>query len=229
MKKTVTITQRSESQIRRETFGNQIAAKLRHDIISGEIEAGSQITEMELAARFGVSRGPLREAMGQLASEGLIVTVPYTETRVLKLTAKDVREIYSLRTALETLAFREIWDRRDDAFASELERRHRRLLSTLGLNDHVASSEAEVHFHSLVYQSCGHALLLESWERISGRMQFYLAIHQRAHGRTAPIHDAHERYLQLALGERLDLMLAEIDEHMRRGIRQMETYLSIKS
>ncbi len=226
MSRTVTITQSSESQIRRETFSNQIAAKLRHDIISGQIEAGSQITEMELAARFGVSRGPLREAMGLLASEGLIVTVPYTGTRVLKLTAKDVREIYSLRTALETLAFQEIWNRRDETFASELETRHRRLLSTLGLNDHVASSEAEIHFHSLVYQACGHALLLESWQRIAGRMQFYLAIHQRAHGRTAPIHDAHERYLQLALGDRLDLMLKEIDDHMRRGIRQMETYLA---
>ncbi|MCB1420327.1 MAG: GntR family transcriptional regulator [Notoacmeibacter sp.] len=224
MSKTAMIS--PSAPIRRETFSNQVAASLRHDIIGGAIEAGSQITEMDLAARFGISRGPLREAMGQLAAEGLIVTVPYKGTHVIKLTSKDVREIYSLRTALETLAFQEIWDKRDGAFAQELERRHQRLQATLGMNDHVASSEAEIHLHSLVYEACGHALLLESWKRIAGRMQFYLAIHQRAHGRKAPNPDAHQAYVQLALGERLDLMLAEIDDHMRRGNRTMETYLA---
>ena len=215
--------------IRRETFGNRIASNLRRAIISGEIAAGSQITEVELASRFGVSRGPLREAMGKLSSEGLLVTVPYTGTRVLKLTAKDVREIFSLRTALETLAFREIWDRRDEAFAGELETRHGVLISTLDLNDHVASSEAEVRFHSLVYETSGHDLLLESWQRLSGRLQLYLAVHQRAHGRTGPIKDAHERYLQLALGDRLDLMLNEIEAHMQRGVDQLERYLDIET
>ena len=211
--------------IRRETFSSQIAANLRRAIISGEIEAGSPITEMELAARFGVSRGPLREAMGLLVSEGLLVTAPYRGTRVLKLAAKDVREIYTLRTALETLAFCEIWDRRDEMFREELQSRHKILISTLGLNDHVKSSEAEIRFHSLVYEASGHDLLLESWQRISSRMQLYLAIHQRAHGRTAPTHDAHQRYLQLALDNRLDLMLEEIEAHMRRGLEQMMHYL----
>lgn len=214
------------AEIQRQTFSEQIAARLRHDIICGEIEAGSQITEMDLAARFGVSRGPLREAMAQLASEGLITSVAYKGTRILNLTAKDVREIYTLRIALEGLAFQEIWDRRDAAFRDELQRRHRHLQSTFELDDHAASSEAEILLHSLVYEASGHRLLLESWKRISGRMQFYLAIHQRAHGRKAPVADAHQRYVQLALGDRLDLMLKEIADHMQRGIRKMETYVT---
>ncbi|QDY98937.1 GntR family transcriptional regulator [Nitratireductor mangrovi] len=220
-----TAAQQRITPVRRETFSSQIAAKLRRAIIGGEIEAGSQITETELAARFGVSRGPLREAMAMLASEGLIVTASYRGTRVLKLSTKDVREIYSLRTALETLAFREIWDRRDKAFADELAARHKTLMSTLGLNDHVASSEAEVRFHALVYEACGHDLLLESWQRIASRMQLYLAVHQRAHGRTAPVRDAHESYLRLALGDSLELMLEEVDAHMRRGLQSLEKYL----
>ncbi|MCV0397238.1 MAG: GntR family transcriptional regulator [Rhizobiaceae bacterium] len=221
-----TVAQGRLTPIRRETFSNQIATNLRHAIISGEIEAGSQITEMELAARFGVSRGPLREAMGLLVSEGLLVTAPYRGTRVLKLSAKDVREIYALRTALETLAFREVWDRRDETFRAELKSRHRILISTLGLNDRVKSSEAEIRFHSLVYEASGHDLLLETWQRISSRMQLYLAVHQQAHGRTAPIHDAHQRYLELALDDRLDLMVEEVEAHMRRGLHQMMVYLA---
>jgi DNA-binding GntR family transcriptional regulator len=211
--------------LKRETFSDRIAADLRRAIISGEIEAGDQLREIELATRFGVSRGPLREALGLLASEGLVVSVPYTGTRVLKLTAKDVREIYTLRTCLESLAFKEIWNSRGEAFATELEARHKKLLGTQQLSDHVASSEAEVRLHSLVYEFCGHTLLHESWLRIAGRLQFYLAVHQRAHGRTAPINDAHERYVQLALGNSLDRMLDEIEAHMQRGIVQMEDYL----
>ncbi|MCO6186807.1 GntR family transcriptional regulator [Rhizobium sp. L1K21] len=213
------------SPLKRETFSDRIAADLRRAIIIGEIEAGEPITEVELASRFGVSRGPLREALGILAGEGLVVSVPYTGTRVLKLTAKDVRELYSLRTSLESLAFKEIWYNRDANFATEMEARHKRLLATQKLSDHVASSEAEVKFHALVYERCGHKLLLESWQRIASRLQLYLAVHQRAHGRTAPIEDAHERYVQLALGDRLDLMLDEVESHMQRGILQMERYL----
>ena len=221
----LTNTDKRMAPVKRETFSNQIATNLRRAIISGEIEGGTQITESDLARHFGVSRGPLREAMGQLASEGLIVTIPYTGTRVLKLSPRDIREIHSMRTALETLAFKEIWDHRDAAFARELEARHKVLLATLEMNDHVASSEAEVNLHSLVYEACGHRLLLESWQRIAGRLQLYLAIHQRAHGRRGPIKDAHERYMQLALGDSLELMLAEVEDHMRRGNSQLESYL----
>ncbi len=227
MQKTLDLPNRNVTPVKRETFRNQIASNLRRAIISGEIAAGAQITEADLAKRFAVSRGPLREAMGQLAAEGLIVSVPYTGTRVVKLSSRDVREIYSLRTALEKLAFEQIWDHRDTGFANELEARHRALVASLELNDHFVSSEAEVRFHSLVYEASGHGLLLESWQRIAGRMQLYLAVHQRAHGRMGPVRDAHERYVRLALGDRLDLMLAEIEEHMLRGVRQLEHYLGV--
>lgn len=225
MSEAVSSSMRAVMPLKRRTSSDRIAANLRGAIISGEIEAGSPLTETELSARFGVSRGPLRDALGILATEGLVVSVPYTGTRVLKLTAKDVREIFTLRTSLESLAFREVWNSRGRTFASELQSRHRELLSTQQLSDHFASSEAEVKFHALVYEACGHGLLYETWSRIAGRMQFYLAVHQRAHGRTAPINDAHERYVQLALGDDLDLMLEEIEAHMQRGIIQMEQYL----
>lgn len=227
MSNTRPLPKASVTPIKRATFSDQIVAKLRRDIISGDIAGGTQITESSLAAEFQVSRGPLREAMAQLAVEGLIVSVPFTGTHVFKLTVSDVRELYSLRTALETLAFRELWAKRDDAFAGELAARHARLLATLELGDRAASSEAEVNFHSLVYEACGHKLLLESWQRIAGRLQLYLALHQQAHGRTGPIGDAHEAYLRLALGNRLDLMVEEIERHMQRGLGQLETYVGV--
>lgn len=213
------------TQVQRATFREQIADRLRHAIIDGAIAPGSAVTEQQLATRFGVSRGPLREAMSQLVEEGLLISVPYTGTRVISLAREDVREIYSLRISLETLAFREIWERRSPAFAEALKARHRALLAALPEGDGFASALAEVKLHSTVYEFCGHRLLLETWRRIATRLHLYLAVHQKAHGRAGPLSDAHSRYVTLALGDRLDLMLAEVADHMQRGILQMQAYV----
>jgi DNA-binding GntR family transcriptional regulator len=212
-------------QVQRVTFRSQIADELRRGIIGGALQPGEAVTEQGLAARFGVSRGPLREAMSQLAEEGLLVSIPFTGTRVVDVSLDDVREIYSLRIALESLAFREIWSHRDKRFEQTLVASHEALLASLSARDRVLTSAAEVALHSTVYECCGHRLLHETWRRIAGRMQLYLAVHQLAHGRKGPLPDAHEDYVKLALGSDLDAMLVEIEMHMQRGVRQLEAFV----
>ena len=214
------------TEVTRAPFRVQVADQLRQAIIQGELAPGSQVTEAELAGRFGISRGPLREAMSRLASEGLLTTVPYTGTRVVTLSIDDVREIYSLRTVLETLAFQHLWPLRGAEFSAEIERRHLALLQTVARADSFASTVAELRLHSLVYELCGHKLLLETWSRIAGRLQVYLAVHQRAHGRKAPLRDAHERYVKLAQGPSLDAMITEIELHMQHGIARLELFIA---
>ena len=117
--------------IKRETMGAQLASLLRGAILSGEFEPGEPVTETALALRFGVSRGPMREAMRHLVDEGLLVTVPYTGTRVLQLTSTDIEDIYSMRICLEVFAFEQIWERRDEAFRQSLMERHAALLKAI--------------------------------------------------------------------------------------------------
>ena len=73
------------SPLKRETMSAQIAVLLRHAILTGELVPGAQLIESALALRLGASRGPLREAMRQLIEEGLLVSVPYTGTRVVDI------------------------------------------------------------------------------------------------------------------------------------------------
>lgn len=213
-------------QISRVTFRSQIADELRRGIIGGALKPGEAVTEQHLAARFGVSRGPLREAMSQLAEEGLLVSIPFTGTRVVDVSLEAVCEIYSMRVALESLAFREMWSRRDHIFTRTLVARHEALLASLSAGDSVLTSSAEVALHSTVYECCGHRLLHETWRRIAGRMQLYLAVHQRAHGRKGPLPDAHQDYVTRALGSNLDAMIAEIETHMQRGVHQLKAFIS---
>lgn len=219
----------SISKLPRSTFREHIAERLRTAILSGELEPGSALVETTLADRFSVSRAPLREALRQLAQEGLITNVPYTGTRIIELTVDDVREIHSLRTTLERFAFEQAWPKRDAAFGKELQRRNAALTKTIDRGDDLASIAAELELHSLVYEASGHRLLQNSWTELRGRLQLYWAAHHRAHGKRGPRRDAHDTYVAAALGDDLAAMNAEVAEHMQRGALQTEKFLRART
>lgn len=209
----------------RATFREHIVERLRAAILSGELAPGTALVETALAARFSVSRAPLREALRQLIEEGLVVTVPYTGTRVVELSVQDVREIYSMRITLERFAFEEAWPKRDAAFARELKRRKAALTALIDKHDDLACIDAELELHGLVYEASGHRLLQQMWAGLRGRLQLYWAAHHRAHGMRGPKRNGHDSYVAAALGDDLDAMRAEIEHHMRRGAMQTERFL----
>lgn len=212
-------------RIPKATFRAHIAEGLRSAILQGEILPGTQVTEQSLAEQFGVSRGPLREAMRQLIDEGLLVTIPYTGTHVVDLSVEDVREIYSMRVNLEVFAFEQVWERRDGAFREGLLSCQANLTRCIDLGDDIASIDAELRLHGFVYEASGHKILQKMWESIRGRLQLYWASHHRAHGIRGPRRDGHDSYVDNALGESLDAMRSEIRSHMARGGQQTEDFL----
>jgi DNA-binding GntR family transcriptional regulator len=212
-------------RLRKRTFRQHIAEKLRAAILEGEIALGSQLVEATLAAQFDVSRGPLREALRELIEEGLLVAVPYTGTHVIALTVQDIQEIYSLRIALERFAFEQAWPRRDAHFATELQRRNTVLTESIDAGNDAASIRAELDLHGLVYETSGHKLLQRTWHSLRGRLQLYWLAHHRAHASLGPKRDSHDSYVQAALGDDLDVMLAEITNHMGRGAERTESFM----
>jgi DNA-binding GntR family transcriptional regulator len=87
-----------------------IADKLRQAIGHGELKPGAQLGEAELARRFGVSRGPVREAMQRLTQEGLLVPIRNRGLFVRDMTPDDVRDMYLAREAIERAAARKVLD-----------------------------------------------------------------------------------------------------------------------
>jgi DNA-binding GntR family transcriptional regulator len=87
-----------------------IADKLRQAIGHGELNPGAQLGEAELARRFGVSRGPVREAMQRLTQEGLLVPIRNRGLFVRDMTPDDVRDMYLAREAIERAAARKVLD-----------------------------------------------------------------------------------------------------------------------
>lgn len=88
------------------TIADQLFARLRQEIVEGRLPPGSKLSEPELARRHGISRGPLREAMGRLEASGLVVRRANIGARVIALSTPHLLEIYPVREALEGLAAR---------------------------------------------------------------------------------------------------------------------------
>lgn len=160
----------------------QALVALRRAITSGELEPGRHLVETELSERLGISRGTLREALRQLEQEGLVSAGPRGRLSVRHLDAKEIRDIFSVRAALEALAAQSLIDQpRRARIVGELRAAIEAMedAEDRGLEDRI---EADLEFHRLLCSLTGNETLLHSWESLEGsiRMSIMFAGSDRA-------------------------------------------------
>jgi DNA-binding GntR family transcriptional regulator len=99
---------------------SRVAAQIREGIVTGDYAAGTGLSEVTLSSELGVSRTPVREALKQLATEGLVDIVPRVGTFVATPSRRDVIELYGLKEIFEGFAARLLAQRADAAAIDEL-------------------------------------------------------------------------------------------------------------
>lgn len=163
------IVERVTLSVEHTDLGTAVTASLRAAIVSGELPAGGRLVETELAKQFGVSRGPIRDALAELQRSGLVELRARKGSFVRSLTADDVDEVYSLRIALESLAVRQAAAR--DSRQQPNHERLRSLLAQLATANDVGDSfgigEADMALHRAIVENAGHSRLLDAWERLA--------------------------------------------------------------
>ncbi|MQA82642.1 MAG: FCD domain-containing protein [Streptosporangiales bacterium] len=127
-----------------------IADQLREAIMSGDFAQGVQLGEADLAGRFGVSRGPVREAMQRLVQEGLLHSIRHRGLFVTELTATDIRDIYAARTAVESAAVTLIVADEPERSAAALSKAVGRMAAAVRRRDSAALSRSDLAFHELL-------------------------------------------------------------------------------
>lgn len=143
-------------------LGEQISHRLRVDIISGAIPVGTHLAEDSLAERFDVSRGPVRDALRQLESEGLV------ENRRKRLYVHfrgqpDIDELYSLREGLESMALRLAIERASAKDWDGVQRFVDEMAVAADAADQHSFALADLDFHTSFYRLSGHRRLAEAW------------------------------------------------------------------
>ena len=189
----------SIKRLPRTTLSGQIAEQIRDAILSGTFELGRQFNEVELAEKFGVSRGPLREAMQRLIQEGLLFSAPHRGVFVLKLTTDDFADIEFARQAIEAAALRRIVD------SKRLPEIHERLSNIAEAMETAAKDQnwnrvVELHlaFHSEVIAAADSFRLSRAHATLQAETR--LCMHMLASGyRTNPALVAEHRSLADAL------------------------------
>lgn len=142
------------------TRSEEIFENIQRAIREGELPAGYQATEPELATKFGVSRATLREALVKLEGKGTIEIIPRRGIRVLPLTIEDLQEIYEILTFLEPQVAATVAARKHDAKTLKpLEQAMTDMESSLKANDLDAWAEADERFHFALLDLHGNARL----------------------------------------------------------------------
>jgi DNA-binding GntR family transcriptional regulator len=128
-----------------------VADHLRADILEGRLKPGEWLRQERLAQAYGVSQMPVREALKQLAAEGLVEHVPYRGVRIVEFSPEDVEDLYVCRGFIEGMAARFAATHITDDEVRELAGLHDRMLACRTPEDLAEYRELNRCFHSLIF------------------------------------------------------------------------------
>jgi DNA-binding GntR family transcriptional regulator len=194
------------------TLWEQVRDRLREDILAGRLEPGTELSEVALAREFGTSRGPLREALGRLASEGLVTVTPRRGAVVTQLSRQEFIDAYQVREALETLAVRLAVPLMSDAEIAHL-RELCELMARAARDDEVrVFFDTNNSFHEALVRASRNQKLHEVHRMLVGQMVPYLprSLELRGNlGQSVAEHQAIVAAIEARDGERAVELLAE--------------------
>lgn len=159
---------------RSQSLRQQVYQALKQIILQGDLASGERVVETKLAAQLQVSRTPIREAIGQLKQEKLIVSKPNGGFKVATLSARDAIQLYDCRIALEQLS---VGGACENITSKQLEQLEQCILlaensvqSKSDKSDTLKLLEIDYQFHHLITESSGNQWLLTLLEQVFDKM-----------------------------------------------------------
>ncbi|MFB8180350.1 GntR family transcriptional regulator [Streptomyces sp. NPDC055966] len=158
---------------RRSSYRERVADALRAALIAGELRPGEVYSAPSLAARFGVSATPVREAMLDLAKEGLVDTVPNKGFRVTAVSDRQLDEYTHVRALIEIPTVAALARTADRVSLEALRPAAREIVTAAAAGDLIAYVEADTRFHLGLLALAGNAHLVEVVADLRGRSRLY--------------------------------------------------------
>ena len=182
---------------RSDSLVGRIASEIAREITEGGLPPGADLNSVELAARFGTSRTPVREALMLLEKEGLVEIPPRRRPRVSRISLDEVEELYQIRSVLNAMMIRLFVQNATDEQLREMVALHERVKSSATVSEEVFL-ETRRRLHNYWLENCGnHSLrsLLSTWKM---RMSVGRLVHYRAEDVERSLRD-HERLVTACL------------------------------
>ena len=205
-----------------------IAEEIRALIRSGQLALGARISDKAIASGLGVSRTPVREALVQLQSEGLVVMRPQSGTYVIDPAAEDVRHICATRTILETGALRLAGETVPADELARLGLLVGRASIALGDGDLARCDVLDCEFHEALVATSGNGYLIRAYARISDQLRALRQRMPRNRERIARAIDQHRRIVDLWAAGRIETAATELAVHVS-GVERLLAAVGDKS
>ncbi|MEQ8209042.1 MAG: GntR family transcriptional regulator [Lacipirellulaceae bacterium] len=160
------------------TLREQIADRIRSDVLSGRLEKGSNLREQSLAKQYGVSRAPIRDALLQLTQEGLLEAKPNCGVRVGSAAAEELQPlIVGLRRETEIFALELVFDRLTDEDCDKLDATVEGLRKACETQDLSQVVHYDMALHRYILETAGSSDLIAIWLPIVSRMMLHYSRH----------------------------------------------------
>lgn len=208
------------------TVQSATTSQIRQMILDGRLAPGERLHQDRLAESLKVSRMPVREAIRQLASEGLVTIVAHRGAFVASLDPNEIRELYQVRSVLECLAVRQSVPRMGDETIADL----KQLLEQMRALEHEGSEEPTIaldrEFHERLMAPAQMDYLLGLIRQSRQKTEAFRRAHTYIPGRSHISNEEHEHILA-AVSAR-DAALAEqlVDEHLTNAANHLIAFLS---
>jgi len=190
---------------------------IRRAILDGDLAPGEQINQQQIAEKMGVSRGPIREALGQLEEEGLLRNVPYKGTFVTEITPVYIDELYSIRRVLEVFAVRRMIERADPEVLQKAQAILAAMNEVANTQDVNHLTELDLDFHSLICQGAQNAFLMQMWKSIQTGVRRCLALRHGIYENPRDIIGTHPDILVALESNDAERASRLLDQHIKEA------------
>ncbi|MFO1441681.1 GntR family transcriptional regulator [Bacillus sp. Bva_UNVM-123] len=157
--------------IDRPALRDQVYESLKKAIITLELEPGERIMDKDLAAQFGVSRTPVREALKRLEDEGLVESMPGSQTRITPIFLEEAKNAFTVVAALHRLAAWLAVPLLSEEEIIQMEESNVRLQNAIDRKDVIRAVEADDSFHNILLKASGNPEIEFALDRVMSKIR----------------------------------------------------------
>lgn len=191
--------------------------QIKRSILDGEIKPGEITNEMSLAKTLGISRTPIREALLELSSQGLVTFLPRRGVQVRHFTPQDVNDVFELRKAIELASVEKVSQNAESVDLSVLEDDLKRQQQALDRNDSAAFMDGDRQFHSTLIRLTGNKLVMALQDNLNDMIEVMGTEALTRMGRMREVLDEHAYIYRFICQGRTDLARKAMEDHLERS------------
>ena len=204
------------------TLRERVHEHLKSEILANHYPPGSELLEVPLSEELGVSRGPIREALRSLESEGLVEITPRRGAVVVSLTKRDFLEAYQVRESLEALGVRLAVPRLSAADLDALDAQLDLMAEHAAAGDLDAFFEVNAAFHEAFMEASENRKLIEVYRRLMAQMGPYRRPSARLRGNVERSISEHREIVEAARQRDVEVAVARLMKHVEVPQRILE-------